>query len=104
MMIINMVTGFIIVTGLLLIIIEQVFSYSLFNHTSTVGFIMIAASVLLLSFKVSRESKKVEAKYYDNFPASGGPGSSVDKRYHANTTDSVDVGGDFSGGGGGDGS
>lgn len=105
-MLINIIAGLLTIAGLVLITTEQFFSYPLFSNASTIGFIVIVSGVLLLSFKVAKESKKVEAKHYDNFPVGGSPGASPGgKRHHTDNSVTDDMGGgDFSaGGGGGDG-
>ena len=105
-MLINIIAGLLTITGLVFITTEQIFSYPLFSNASTIGFIVIVAGVLLLSFKVAKESRKVETKYYDHFPAGGGPGDAPGgKRHHSDNSGTGDMGGGdfFAGGGGGDG-
>lgn len=84
----NFVSALLIIIGAMLIISEQVFSYYLFEHTSTIGFIVIVAGVLLLSFKIVKESRKVRAKYYDQFPGTASGYFPNDLEYHLKNPDS----------------
>ena len=89
-----------IVIGLLLILFEIIFSFSLFNHAASVGFILTIAGVLLFSIRTIKRSKKVKRKHYDQLPGSVSGYFPYSKKHSNDAADYGVSGSDFSAGGG----
>ena len=73
-MLINIISTLSIISGIILLTLEMVFSINLFQYSGAAGFVIIFIGVYLLSQRISKQKDKIKKKDLGNFPGGGSYG------------------------------
>jgi len=70
-MVTNIISAVFIISGIIILLLEMVFSIKLFPFSGAAGFVIVFFGVYLLSAKITKQKSKIKKKDLGHFPGSG---------------------------------